>query len=1200
MGLLDFFSQESGQKRSQWLRDNADEVAQGLNYLLGPTGIPDRIGAVNELLNPVVGMGDAMTASGEMMAPGKTPAERAQAGLRAATEVAGVVAPAAGARVLSKGAAALPMSTRAAEPAAATVDTLTGGLLGMPGPIGPGEALKGAGQDLKATGQAILDRASQPGQMPTVGSMGGNMFDTFDYPLVKTWFNKIKDEPGVWGNALDNVLKNQGFDTGGDAMKFLQDHGLVDAETGQLLDPNAGSITISPPPPGMLEAAKKADAENTLKNAYEGWMTGGDTVGLSKAVQQAYPQFKQSPESDFLLVDPDTGAMKHPADVVEINGLTDEKGYWVGSQPQAPGPLEQETGVSFDDLLNLDDDFLTDVDFTPEFDPLFTPSAGESLHMAGIPPSVLADVKKAFDLPENLKLDEQGLNDLFADAKIASFDKGDLSDYTAKFLKNNIHYQNGKATFAGPIYGKAKNTYDGAPKVDYGKGPTEISPVSNLPGWVKEDILKQSDLGFVNNTTVTPEEFNDLLTTGVKGGKFEGDLKDWADEYLALGQDANGNVKAFINQTAVDDIFDGSHNIEDNPFTSKDKWKTKHSPPAPTYTWQNMYDHLYEQEMKSAMEAGDPYGPTSWDEVKEKLLQDESFIDDIVTNEVDNYYKPDWIPEQLQEDFITGKEMTDDEIIDLLSQSDMDEVAGQLGIEPDSLDKADLWYQPDPGQLAFPDIGGVPEGPTEAGQELIDEFKQTMGEMYFDPEGKLDDVGEFKGAWGQFDPDDWDTLDGLADYYGVNEMAKEGIDDMLYDDDQIAHFAETFLGGEFNDEAFQNNLLANYAKNGQMDDDYVMQMMQDMGFDDDYDALLPEGAAEQFGLTGANMSAPGAGEGTTFKRLTGGTDIEELLDAAATASPGSRAFQNLMDYAAPRTDDIPANEQALASDINTALMARIGNLQDAQQQGYDLDLPLYHGGKQRFYQPEVRNLGAVYTATSPSGARAGAYGKGTPYMHPMVFRGNVFGRGDLPEGLNERLVQDLSANAQKADPEQSREVLKQSLLDWSAGTDDALTENEAEMVSNQLLTTYFSEGGDVPGLSRPKAGAEITARDAAARKAQHSPGTRYPNNLPGYSYAESGSYGSSQGAYQRALMKLGFDAAPVRDEVVGNYPTERSISVFRPEMLRSPLAKFDRNRQDENNLFASIPAAGLLGLLALAENQRQEQKTDPSLLGGGL
>lgn len=85
----------TGQERREWL-DNA--LNNALRYYLGPTGIPERLNVLNEVLNPVVGMEQASLASQDMLRPGATWQDRVNAGGRMATEIAGVVAPAAALR----------------------------------------------------------------------------------------------------------------------------------------------------------------------------------------------------------------------------------------------------------------------------------------------------------------------------------------------------------------------------------------------------------------------------------------------------------------------------------------------------------------------------------------------------------------------------------------------------------------------------------------------------------------------------------------------------------------------------------------------------------------------------------------------------------------------------------------------------------------------------------------------------------------------------------------------------------------------------------------------------------------------------------------------------------------------------------------------------------------------------------------------
>jgi len=88
MGLMEFLSLP-GQERTR----RRDEFLGGLlNYYLGPTGIPERLG-VMDMMNPVSDVGRSMTSSQEMLAPGRTPEERFNAGVSMLTDIASVAAP---------------------------------------------------------------------------------------------------------------------------------------------------------------------------------------------------------------------------------------------------------------------------------------------------------------------------------------------------------------------------------------------------------------------------------------------------------------------------------------------------------------------------------------------------------------------------------------------------------------------------------------------------------------------------------------------------------------------------------------------------------------------------------------------------------------------------------------------------------------------------------------------------------------------------------------------------------------------------------------------------------------------------------------------------------------------------------------------------------------------------------------------------
>tara|TARA_Y100000022_G_scaffold46713_1_gene39321 strand:+ start:28 stop:2820 length:2793 start_codon:yes stop_codon:yes gene_type:complete len=108
-----FFSKEAGQARTAALNKFLNE---NLDYYLGPTGIPDRVRAVNELLNPVVGISDA----GQSLSEGRY--------LDAVTDTAAAALPVAGAVAAKPLAKAIKNTTdEIAEASTAIKETLLGG-----------------------------------------------------------------------------------------------------------------------------------------------------------------------------------------------------------------------------------------------------------------------------------------------------------------------------------------------------------------------------------------------------------------------------------------------------------------------------------------------------------------------------------------------------------------------------------------------------------------------------------------------------------------------------------------------------------------------------------------------------------------------------------------------------------------------------------------------------------------------------------------------------------------------------------------------------------------------------------------------------------------------------------------------------------------------------------------------------------------
>jgi hypothetical protein len=150
-----------------------DLLGGGADYFLGPTGIPDRLRAVGELLNPVAAMEDASVEAGRAADPTLPPEERLRAASRSGMNVAMFGIPGA---LAARG--YLPRTEAVAE-------TLTG--IGMASPA------------VQEAVRVALERANQPGPMPTLYSnplpgMGHNLGPSLEEP-----YNPL---PGLGSRAL--------------------------------------------------------------------------------------------------------------------------------------------------------------------------------------------------------------------------------------------------------------------------------------------------------------------------------------------------------------------------------------------------------------------------------------------------------------------------------------------------------------------------------------------------------------------------------------------------------------------------------------------------------------------------------------------------------------------------------------------------------------------------------------------------------------------------------------------------------------------------------------------------------------------------------------------------------------------------------------------------------------------------------------
>jgi hypothetical protein len=139
-----FFSREAGQARRRALNEFLNE---GADYFLGPTGIPDRLRSVGELFNPIAAGEEASVDAIRAADPTLPPEERLRAAARSGANVAMFGIPGV-------------LAARGFMP---TTEALT-------------ETLTGIGMASPAVQEAVriaIERANQPGPMPTVYMFGG-------------------------------------------------------------------------------------------------------------------------------------------------------------------------------------------------------------------------------------------------------------------------------------------------------------------------------------------------------------------------------------------------------------------------------------------------------------------------------------------------------------------------------------------------------------------------------------------------------------------------------------------------------------------------------------------------------------------------------------------------------------------------------------------------------------------------------------------------------------------------------------------------------------------------------------------------------------------------------------------------------------------------------------------------------------------
>lgn len=171
-----------------------DQRGDLLDYYLGPTGIPDRIRAVNELFNPIAGIEDAMAQSAAATRPGVSSADRGRAALTSATETAAALLPVGLGRVAARFATpaqqALPQST--ARVSSDVMETLTGVRADAPTPE--------------------PEVAPQPAPVPEPPSEVDPRLPSGLYSPTLAATNAIKQDKGTYAQLRSQLLKAGGRD----------------------------------------------------------------------------------------------------------------------------------------------------------------------------------------------------------------------------------------------------------------------------------------------------------------------------------------------------------------------------------------------------------------------------------------------------------------------------------------------------------------------------------------------------------------------------------------------------------------------------------------------------------------------------------------------------------------------------------------------------------------------------------------------------------------------------------------------------------------------------------------------------------------------------------------------------------------------------------------------------------------------------
>ena len=336
-----FFSREAGQARRRALDDFLNE---GADYFLGPTGIPDRLRSVGELLNPVAAMEEASVQAVRAADPELTGRERLGAAGQSALNVAMFGIPGA-------------LAARGFLPRAeAVVETLTG--IGMASP------------SVQEAVRVALERANRPGPMPTLYSnpipgMGDNGGPPLEEPYdplpalgsrALTAAENLPQARGTYGQMRAQIVKLGGgepaerelFFTGLDSRFRPGDPVTQQDLVDYLRETTPMFRAVEDRAAGELGASAKADSEIVMyaRERFDETAEGQELFSETLADAERFLYDAVAADPDFVFDEDDVFQLAQESydDLAfrELEGYTDADLYQLAGieSPFAPGTTQ--------------------------------------------------------------------------------------------------------------------------------------------------------------------------------------------------------------------------------------------------------------------------------------------------------------------------------------------------------------------------------------------------------------------------------------------------------------------------------------------------------------------------------------------------------------------------------------------------------------------------------------------------------------------------------------------------------------------------------------------------------------------------------------------------------------------------------------------------------------------------------------------